>query len=178
MRHFVMILILMCMGCMTDGKSGIDRHSITDNSPVFKASLSADVSQNDTFSLYYTTDGSSNFSTIKPIWLDVKGQPKRQEITFELPENVKPQQLRIDLGNNPAQPPITLHRITLSYGGKALELPGTLIFSYFRPDFTKTKFDATTGVINGKYRDGKRQSPSLYPKEGPLADELEKLYKP
>ena len=178
MRILYFFAAFVFVACMKDANSGISRHTTEDKRQVFTARLSAQVFQDDHFSLYYTTDGSSNFSTIKPIWLDVKGRPKRQEITFELPENVKPQQLRIDLGNNPAQPPITLHRITLSYGGKALELPGTLIFSYFRPDFTKTEFDATTGVINGKYRDGKRQSPSLYPKEGPLADELEKLYKP
>ncbi len=174
---FVLVLLDIFCACRNDSPAGVQFRSIPDKSDIFKVTLEARVAINDTLSVYYTTDGSSNFSNAKAIWMPVKGNSKKQKIVFSLPNKLVPTQLRIDLGANPRQPDIHLSKVFLSYSGKSVELPGTLIFSYFRPDVKKTKIDAATGMIRGIIKDGVRQSPSLYPKEKLLRKQIEMLDK-
>jgi hypothetical protein len=171
----LLLICLMMAACHKDAKTGKQYLTLPDSSAVFKVKVDLTMISDDHLSLYYTTDGSTDFSRKPPIWMAVKGSPAKQQVTFALPAKVRPTQLRIDLGRNPKQKEIYLSKITMSYHGRAVELPGTLVFSYFRPDFTKTEADATTGRIQGIVKNGVRQSPSLYPKEGPLANEIEKL---
>ena len=171
---FLVSVFAILIGCK-DETSGMRWTTINDKEDVFTVKVDAVVMEDDDFSLYYTTDGSTNFSTIKPIWTPVKGSNKIQQIVFRLPEKIHPTQLRIDLGKSQNQKEIRLSKIYMSCKGKMVELPGTLIFSYFRPDFKKTTFDATTAVVSGKIVSGIRQSPSLYPKEKPLRKQIDRL---
>ncbi len=171
---FVALLGVFLLGCKEEN-SGVQWLSIADKSPVFKMSIDAIVQQDDSLCVYYTTDGSINFSQQSLVWAQVKGSTESQKIVFELPSNVFPSQLRIDLGKNQRQSPMRLEKVWLSYRGQTVVLPGTLIFSYFAPDFKKTKVDATNGWVQGVVKEGKWQSPSLYPKDGPLGRMLVEL---
>ncbi len=171
------LIFLLAVGCFDREKSGVQHLAVKEDLPVFKATLFAKVEKDDAFSLYYTTDGSIDFTKIPAVWTEVKGNPEQQQITFSLPENTKPTQLRFDMGKNPLQPDMFLKRIRLSYKGKAVEIPGTLVFSYFRPNYKNTYADPSTGKINGIVENGEKSTPSLYPKEGPLGDEIEYLTK-
>ena len=178
MRYWSMFVVLPSFFLLTDCKTenkGMQWTEITNKEDVFVITVEAVVTHDDDFSLYYTTNGTTDFTKIKPIWIPVNGSSELQQIVFKLPAKVHPTQLRIDLGKSQNQKEIRLSKIYLSCKGKKLELPGTLIFSYFRPDFKKTSFDATTGVVSGKVIAGIRQSPSLYPKEGPLRKQIDKL---
>lgn len=177
MKPIVLFMFLMafCSGCNSDSRTGKQYGVLADKSEKFSIALDITLLRDDHLSLYYTTDGSTNFFKIKPLWKDVKGSAKKQQVVFRLPEKIRPTQLRIDLGTNPQQQDIKLWKITMGYKGKTVELPGTLIFSYFRADVTKTEADPTTGIIRSKVISGVKQSPSLYPKEGPLSEEIEKL---
>jgi hypothetical protein len=168
-----LFLAIFFSGCKND--SGVQIVSIADKSDTFKVMLDAKIPLPDTLSIYYTTDGSTNFSDTKVIWTPVKGNAKKQKVQFDLPVKLVPTSLRIDLGKSPIQNDIYLSKVTLAYKGKAIEFPGTLIFSYFRPDVKKTKINATTGMVRGIIRDGVKQSPSLYPKENPLRDKIDLL---
>ncbi|MFT3794531.1 hypothetical protein [Flavobacterium sp.] len=170
-------LVFVVSACDGNDRTGVQSHTIADQSPVFKVTVEVQAAQDDTFALYYTTDGSIDFSSIKPVWAKIKGSPKPQKVVFKLPQKVVPTELRIDLGQNPDQREIYLQKIWMSYHGKAVEFPGTLIFSYFRPDFNKTEINATTGMVRGIVKKGVKQSPSLYPKavDGPLHEQILKL---
>ncbi len=169
---FLIIAILGCEG----KKNGVQTAEIADKSKNFKVEVVAQIRQDDILFLYYTTDNSINFNAENVVYAPVAGSPNLQTITFEIVDKI-PTQLRIDFGRNPSQPAITLSKINLSYNGKQTQLPSTLIFSYFRPDFTKTEFNAATGKIHGKLINGKKSNPSLYPKEGPLEDIISNLTK-
>jgi len=170
--YFALFFILV--NCGKEKPGGIVRTAVPNNG-VFTFSIDAVIRKDDALSLYYTTDGSIDFAKKPAIWIDVKGSSDSQKIVFSLEKGIVPTQLRIDLGKNPKQDDIYLHKVSMAYGGKSVEIPGTLIFSYFRPDVTKTKADATTGMVKGIVVDGLRRSPSLYPKEGPLSGEIKKL---
>lgn len=169
------LFLAFLMGCKPENPNRITIDTSNPHDAVFKVGITALVLMEDNFSLYYTQDGSIDFTKIEPIWVPVKGSPVPQEILFALPANTIPDQLRLDLGNNAAQKDIFIKKITMKYNEKTFEAPGTLIFSYFRPDFNKTEFNATTGLIRGLVTDGRRQSPSLYPKEGPLSKQIKLL---
>lgn len=171
----ILVFFLLLTSCNENSKTGVQHRIISDKSTVFKVTISAVIKKIDDFSLYYTTDGSINFQKIPAIWIGVKGSNSEQEITFSLPKNVKPTQLRIDMGRNPKQAEIILKWVKLSYNGKAVDLPGTMVFSYFRPNVKSTKADATSGRISGITVNGVRQTPSLYPKENPLRKQIDYL---
>ena len=171
----LLVFAVFCNSCAKETRSGKEYGTIADKSAIFRVTVSLKIPEDDSMSLYYTTDGTTNFYTNKAIWRDVKGSDSIREIVFSLPQKVKPTELRIDFGKNEHQQEIALKEIKMSYKGKSVELPGTLIFSYFRPDFTKTKANPTKATIHGILKDGKAQSPSLYPKDGALSDEIEKL---
>lgn len=171
---FVFLLTgLSLSGCKQEG--GKQYKTIQDKAEIFKVTVLGIFPKDDVYSLYYTTDGSIDFTQIKPIYQTIKHSTAPQRVVFSLPKKLYPSQLRIDFGVQPHTKEITLKQITLSYKGKAVELPGTLIFSYFTPDFSKTGFDPSRATIHGIVKNGKLQTPSLYPKEGPLSDELEKI---
>lgn len=175
MKPSFFALLCLFLLCACKGDTGVQTYEIADKSKIFKVTLDVLVQKDDKFGLYYTTDGSIDFAQNEPVWTDVKGNPATQKITLSLPQNQIPSQLRIDLGQNEQQPAIRLEKVWLSYKGKTVVFPGTLVFSYFRPDVKKTKIDATNGWVSGIVKDGKRQTPSLYPKEGPLGRQIDLL---
>jgi len=141
---------------------------------IFKVTLDVIAKQEDDFCLLYTTDGTSVFKD-NGIWQHVKGSADQQDIVFNLPENVKPTELRIDVGFNKKQEEIIIKEITFEYNGKKKECKGEEMRVFFRPDESKCTFDGTTGVIKALVANGEKQVPSLYPQEAYLGPELKKL---
>lgn len=178
---FIAVLVLLTVfisGCK-DGKSvdnlEIKKPEVIDNS--FKVILDVIVKENDDFSLFYTEDGSTDFTKIKPIYMSVKGSETSQKVLYSLPEDVIPTQLRLDFGINKNQKDIVLNSVTMDYKGKTRTIGCPELVSFFRADDSKCTFDPITGKIVAKIVDGKRLYPSLYPHETVLQPEIEKLLK-
>jgi hypothetical protein len=174
----ILLLITTIFGCK-DEKSvdnlEIVKPDVIDNS--FKLSLDVIVKENDDFSLFYTEDGSTDFTKIEPIWISVKGSESSQKVIYSLPEDVIPTQLRLDFGINKNQKDIVLNNVSMNYKGKTKTIGCPNLVSFFRADDSKCTFDHVTGKIVAKIVDGKRQYPSLYPHETVLQPEIEKLLK-
>ncbi len=142
---------------------------------VFTVAIDVEVNEPDSFSLYYTEDGSINFGDIPAIWASVEGSTDVQRVVFSLPKGAKPTQLRLDLGMNKKQEDIVLRQVTMTYGDKKFAVAGPEVFTYFRPDNSKCKVNTRTSRITAKYRDGIRQTPSLYPHEDALGIKMKSL---
>lgn len=142
----------------------------------FKVTLGLVVKKDDTFSLFYTEDGTINFKD-EPVWLVVKGSDAEQQITYTLPDEVFPTELRFDFGLNKEQEDITLRSVTLEYKGNKRTIAGAELGNFFRADDTRCTFDPQSGLIKGIEKNGVKQSPSLYPHEANLKPEIEKLAK-
>jgi hypothetical protein len=178
---FIVALFLLTsifVGCK-DEKSvdnlEVVENKVEDNS--FKVILDVEVKAKDDFSLFYTEDGTIDFSKIAPIWQGVKGNGASELITYVLPEGVIPTQIRLDFGMNKSQEDIKINSITLSYKGKTKKIGSPEFVSYFRADETKCEFDPVTGIIKAKVVDGVRLYPSLYPHEVAIEKEISKLAK-
>ncbi|WP_353164623.1 hypothetical protein [Empedobacter brevis] len=90
--------------------------------------------KNDHFQLFYSND--SNFLEENSIRIPVYGQTIVQDVIFELPEGKKPQNLRLDLGENKEQTTVTIKDISLEFNGEKIEnLP-----EKFRELFSDTYF--------------------------------------
>ncbi len=155
-------------------RSGITKKTIDAQPKTFAVTLDVQFSKDENLSLFYTEDGSIDFKG-DPIWKNATGGSSPQQITFELPEDVFPTELRIDFGSKNIDADIVLKSITLSYNGNERIISGAEIGNFFRPDENKCTFDPSTGKLTGVMKDGVLQNPSLYPQEKALMPEIEKL---
>lgn len=173
----VTLISTLLIGCKNeksvDSLEVVQQEVLDDN---FKITLDVIVKKDDNLSLYYTEDGSIDFSNAPPIWVGVKGSDGSQEVIFNFPQEVRPTQLRLDFGMNEEQPDVVFEMITMEYMGQSRVIARPELVSFFRADDSKCSFDHVTGVIKALAKDGKRQYPSLYPHESALAAELAKLF--
>ncbi len=147
---------------------------VMDNS--FTVILDVVMKEDDDVALYYTTDGSVDFSKIEPIWQGIKGNSLAQQIAYKLPEGTKPTEFRFDLGLNPKQGDIYLNKVTFKHMGAERVIACPELVDFFRANEDNCTFDPATGLIKSKTVDGKRRFPSIYPHEKKLMLELQKLH--
>ncbi|MEY2693400.1 MAG: hypothetical protein RIT03_1791 [Bacteroidota bacterium] len=149
---------------------------VDDTKDLFKVSLDLLLKKNDTLHLYYTEDGSINFTEESSVWLPVSGKETNQEVTFMLPKDVYPTELRMDFGVNGQQDDVLLNKVKLDYMDKSFVISDSLIYNYFRIDENVTVMDPKTKGLRRK--DPKqRNGASLYPHEVALKAEIDKLAK-
>ena len=177
-NNFIVFIVLMStifIACKNE--KSVDSLEVVTPEVVnaFIVTLDVSIKKDDDLSLYYTTDGSIDFSKIPPIWLGVKGSNDFQKVVFTLPEGIKPTQLRLDFGMNKDQEDIILKSVKMEYIGKSRIIACPEFVTYFRADDNKCSFDPVTGVIKALVKDGVRQYPSLYPHESTLMPEIQKI---
>ncbi len=173
----ILLVAVFFTGCK--GEKSIDDLEVVTPVAVdetFKVIINATVKKDDTFSLYYTEDGTTDFK-LEPLWLAFKGNDAPQDIIFNLPKDVLPSQIRLDFGITKDQEPMVINSFRMTYLKKEFQIPGNQFFVYFDPDLTKTVFEKNTATVTAVVKDGVRQSPSFYPNTKPLADEINKLIK-
>ncbi len=174
-----MLLLLMTVFAGCKNEKSVDELEVAtpEVDETFKVVVSVVAKADDTFSLFYTEDGSTDFSKIPALWMAFKGSETVQDITYTLPEDVLPTQIRLDFGMSDKQQDIVMKEVKFLYMGREFKIPVNMFFVYFDPDVSKTIYDKQTGVIKAVVKDGVRQSPSFYPNTKPLGEELEKLVK-
>ena len=181
MKKSVLLLVLAISMAVTSCKNekaqeNVEavKEEVVDNS--FNVIVDAVIKQDDDVALYYTTDGTSDFSKVTPIWQGVKGNASAQQITFKLPEGTKPTEFRIDFGLKENQEDIYFNKITFSHLGAERIIACPEMVYFFRADDNNCSFDPATGLIKAKIVAGKRAVPSIYPQEKNLMPELQKLH--
>ena len=141
----------------------------------YKVTVNVIVKKDDDFSLFYNEDNTIDFTKIEAMWQGVKGNDSEQFVTFNLPLDVVPTQLRLDFGMNQEQEDIILKSVVIEHNEKKEIISGQLLKNCFVADASKCSFDGDTGIIKAVVKDGKREFPSLYPQEAALTEVLNKL---
>lgn len=132
--------------------------------------------KDDAYVVYYTEDGTTNFTEKQALWTQIeKGSPNLKTIKFLLPEGAKPTHFRIDFGNNKDQETVELYKIKFSYFGKKFEIKGSEFYTYFslNPN-VKTEIDASKGTIKFLKNPKEFFSPMYFPMPK-LVEEISKL---
>jgi hypothetical protein len=96
-----MLLSLVSCKKETDKKEG--NQKLAELKETFDVNFNLVVEKDDTFQLYYTEDGTLNFSDDKSIKSELKGSVDAQDVLFKLPADVLPTNIRLDFGDNPEQ---------------------------------------------------------------------------
>lgn len=164
-KLLILMLILSCVSCHKPA-----------NSNRFFIQLDAIIQENDSIQVFYKKDGSINFNEIESFWTKVKGMEKNQRIALQFPENIKPNQFRIDFGRNPKQHDIVLNKLECSYKTHSFILKGKEIYQLLRVDVNNTILDQDFGVLKRK-NPTQPNGPSLYPYGERLKTKLEELIK-
>lgn len=139
----------------------------------FNVTIDALIKKDDKLNLFYTTDGSIDFTQIEPLWFEAKGSDQVQKIVYHLPAGTLPTQIRLDFGMNKEQEDVVLNSISMEYKGKTKTIGMMELKNYFMPDESKCTFDPETGTIKAKLNNGVKNY-SLYPQEA-LSAEISKL---
>jgi hypothetical protein len=140
----------------------------------FNINMDLVVKQNDSIHTFYTTDGSIDFNEPQSFWTKVKGSSKNQRVHIDFPDDIVPNQIRIDLGANILQEVIVLNKMEFAYKSQSFTLKGKEIYRYLRVDESSTVLDKDLGLLQRKDKTMKA-GPSLYPNGDYLREKLEEL---
>jgi hypothetical protein len=114
--------------------------------------LKAVVTQDDTFQLFYTQDGSQNYSQDLSLFAQVKASDKAQDIIFNFPDEALPSALRIDFGENKNQEEIIIENLDVKYYDKTLTISAADFVTYYQPNEI-LKREGNTTVVTPKVID-------------------------
>ena len=172
-------LINVLSGCKNNSaKENVEaekKEAVVENQ--FKVTLTATVKKDDNFQLYYNeTTFETPYKEENAIWVEVKGSETPQEITFSLPVDVIPNYLRLDIGINDKQDPITINNFKIDYLKKQFNVNGASFFDYFTISDCIEVNDKPNGLIKTFKNKSNIYDPLFYSGEN-LKAELEKLIK-
>lgn len=145
----------------------------------FTVEIDAETDKDDNVAVYYTEDGTTNFTADKALWGEIKAAQRDQKIIFQFPDEIIPQALRFDFGikRKEQQGNVTLKSFKISCYNKNFEAKGSDFFTYFvKNDSIDTQIDAAAGTITFKQNLKNNSAAFYYP--GPaLNSEIKKLTK-
>jgi hypothetical protein len=136
----------------------------------FRVEVDVVATKDDTFSVFYTTNGTIDFNANEVIWYPVKGSANEQHLYADLPKDIIPSHLRLDFGLTKQD--VVFKKITILYHDKQFVAAGPDIFKYFAVNPAGCTADPATGTL--KVLPIKESGISLYPLE-PLTAELNTL---
>jgi len=122
-------LLLSCKNETPVEKLKLVEHKILDSEVYLELEML--VEEDDVFSVFYTEDGSFNYSAKKMLKRKIKGNSQPQIILFKFPEAAKPTAIRIDIGVNPNQQKIMFKRYAFNYFDEQLIINDAFL-KYYR----------------------------------------------
>ncbi|HEX9981552.1 MAG TPA: hypothetical protein VGB50_13405 [Flavobacterium sp.] len=172
------LLAILTLGSCKKEEKPVETEAKKEEVPaIFKVTVDANVKKDDAFHLYYSEDGTDNFSEESSVWVEFKESTDgSQSVVFNLPEAATPTNLRLDFGVNKEQEDILLKGIKMEYMGKTFQVSPANMLQYFRINELNTVYDAQTGIISPVKTQKAYTGPSFYALPA-LQDEINKLVK-
>lgn len=159
-KYLLSVLLLAFVACKEEEKKVEKVVEV----PTFNLSFDLVMQKDDKIHLYYTQDETVNFNEENSVWVDLKGSNSVQTITFKLPEDVLPTNVRVDFGSgvNEEQSDVELKKFKMEYTGKEVIAEGDKIFEFFYINESNTqRLEGTTTL---RKLDKKQVvGPMLYP---------------
>ncbi len=141
----------------------------------FNVEIDATTTVKDDFAVYFTEDGTNNFTGDQTAWRGISGSGSNEKLVFELSEENIPTLIRLDFGMNKEQGDIVIKNIKMDYYGNDFSFQGSDFFTYFiKTDEFQTEVnpsDGTMTILKGK--EGFK-TPYFYPTQA-LIDAIAKI---
>lgn len=141
--------------------------------PAYKIALDLLIKKDDSLQIFYCENGEMEFNGAKTVWSSVKGNENVQQVVFDLPEDVFPTKLRIDLSKNKNQDPIAIKGFSINFEDKNFQVKDTMFFQYFIPN-DQIDWDRKAAVAKFKIKEGETFDPQFGSRET-MEIELQKL---
>jgi len=173
------ILSLIFVSCKNETKETPQEAEAPKEQVKENFSLEMDVvsANKEDFSMFYTEDGTINFTADKAVWFGVEQKAGSQKVIFDLKEEIIPTDIRIDFGIVQDRGDVTLEKFKLTYYGKTFEAQGSDFLKYFiANENVKADVDAAKGTIRFQKMADKPYTPSFYPQQS-ILDEIKKITK-
>lgn len=174
------LTILFILSCKNDKKENETVVETEKLPETFNIAFNLTVTKDDVFQLYYTEDGTLNFSDAMSIKTVIKGGETAQDVLFKLPVDVLPTNIRLDFGKNIEQGVIGINSMKLKYIDKSFDVnfkdPNNSIPHYFYFINTQINYNEANSTITILNKEGQNREPLMWSNEL-VTDELEKLYK-
>jgi hypothetical protein len=170
---FSLVFMSMFFSCKDDSK--IEEEVVVQNKPVFKIALDLVIKKDDSLQVFYCENGETEINGANTVWSSVKGNNNSQQVIFNLPEDVFPTKLRIDLSKNKDQDEIEIKGFTINYDKKSFSVKDTMFYQYFIPN-EQIDWDRKKAIAKFKSKEGEFFDPQFGSREL-MEAELQKLYK-
>jgi len=170
---FSLVFMSMFFSCKDDSK--IEEEVVVQNKPVFKIALDLVIKKDDSLQVFYCENGETEINGANTVWSSVKGNNNSQQVIFNLPEDVFPTKLRIDLSKNKDQDEIEIKGFTINYDEKSFSVKDTMFYQYFIPN-EQIDWDRKKAIAKFKSKEGEFFDPQFGSREL-MEAELQKFYK-
>lgn len=170
------LAMISCKGDKQEEQKEAASIEVIKGNDFFTITLDVVAQNDDSFHVFYSEDKTENFTEQNSVWVEFKGAPSSQKLTFNLPKDRIPTNLRIDFGVNKEQKEVKINNLEIAYQGKKFNLSGFDFFKFFRPNEAITTIDLSTQTIKAKKEGKDYFGASIYSLE-PLSKEMENLLK-
>ncbi len=170
------LIAFVTVSCKDDKKQETNDQPEQKEAPAkenFYVEMDAQADKKDDLALYYTEDGTNNYTPEKALWRTVN-PGEQQTLVYDLPLNVLPSNIRLDFGTNKAQEWVTVSRIKFAHQGNNFEIKGSEFLQYFDNNVFKTEVDSVKGTITFK-KDGNTYVTPYYTPNVKLVEKLSEL---
>jgi hypothetical protein len=176
MKKRILLLFVLTMGFLVSCK---DEKTVTEPNKQVQVVLSGTITKDDSFQLFFKEEDKLDipFAEGNSVWVDVKASDKPQTITFNLPENVLPNYLRLDVGKSDKHGTMTITSLNVSYLDKKVTMNSNTFFdTYFIANKCITVEDKGAGLIKLHKDEAGTYDPIFNSGEN-LKYELQKMYR-
>jgi hypothetical protein len=168
--------VLALVSCKKEFEKKEGDQKLAELEETFDVNFNLVIEKDDTFQLYYTEDGTLNFSDDKSVKSVVRGNTNAQDVLFKLPARVLPSNIRLDFGDNPEQVSVVVNSMKLKYLNNEFIATKDLVTQYFYLFNEQVKYDAPKSSIIMLSKAGRAYDPLMWSNQL-LSDEMGKLYK-
>lgn len=110
--------------------------------------------KNDKLEVYYLIEG-KDWNNDNSVSQTIYASNKMQKITLDLPKDVEPKNLRVDLGVNPSQTYVTIKNISIKFKDKVLDGSNEIFIDWFTPNefvtWDMNYYGYKLSPVNGSY---------------------------
>lgn len=174
------VLVTLFISCKEEKANDKINNEPQELKETFEVNFNLTISKDDTFTLYYTEDGTLNFGDENSVKAVVKASDIAQDVLFKLPADVLPNQIRLDFGDNPEQGSILINSMKAKYITKEFSVnfndheDGAKHYFYFLEN--QVNYNPLDGKATFLKPEGQIYDPLMWSNQL-LSEELEKLYK-
>lgn len=174
---FYLTFVAALCSCKNDSNKTSEEEVETEKpKETFDVSFNLTVLESDVFQLYFTEDGTLNFTEDQSLKVNIKGSESSQDVDFKLPYQTIPTNIRLDFGQNEKQRSVKVNSMTIKYLDKSFQAKDSLVSKYFYLLDSQVKYNPSTSSIEILKTEGVFYDPLMWSNET-LTIEMEKLIK-